>query len=476
MGYKDVREMPISHKKKVSTDDIMEILEYNSNDVGATYEFYMNHCRNKIRFRKSLTDKFGIDMMNFSDNKIGEQIFLLGLAKRTGMDIKDLKKGRTFRSSIVVRDILLRNIEFKSPEFKSIHKKFQEMVIKDTRKTENTSVYFDGVRYDFGLGGLHALRGNGVYHNLLDADVSSYYPNLAIANNLRPAHLGNAFCEEYKQLYEDRKKYPKGSDENGGLKLALNGVFGQSNAEWSPFYDPAFTMGITINGQLLLASLCEDITLEKAGKVVYVNTDGVSLEVIDKGKLDRIFDDWQKKYSLSLEFDTYRVFAVRDVNNYVAVTVKGKVKEKGDFETEKEIYKDQSMKIVPIAVREYFVNKTPIEQTINDCKDIKLFMMGKRAKTGNLSFRKIEGMEVINQKLPKNMRYYVSRSGGSIVKVLKGSDGKEKLVNTHVGYVVTLFNKWLDKPFDEYNVNKTFYIREAYKLLDGVLNQQSTLF
>ena len=52
---------------------------------------------------------------------------------------------------------------------------------------------------------------------------TSYYPNLSIVNGFRPEHLGEAFGRVYKSLFEERKKYPKGSVENQSLKIILNG-------------------------------------------------------------------------------------------------------------------------------------------------------------------------------------------------------------------------------------------------------------
>ena len=37
-------------------------------------------------------------------------------------------------------------------------------------------------------------------------------------NGFRPEHLGDAFGRVYKNLFEERKKYPKGSVENQSLK------------------------------------------------------------------------------------------------------------------------------------------------------------------------------------------------------------------------------------------------------------------
>jgi len=228
-------------------------------------------------------------MGNYPDTKIGEKIFLMGLAELSGYSEKEISQGRTPRNYIHVEDCLIDDITFVSKEFQSVLSQYKKMVITNTKNEDETiSCVFDGVKYDFGFGGLHALRAPGIYHNLCDADVSSYYPNLAISNNFSPQHLGDNFCKVYKNLYDERKQYPKGSPESEALKLALNGTFGASNAPWSPFYDPLFTMRITICGQLILTMLCERLTLLRAAKIVMANTDGISVEILDRAKFDKV--------------------------------------------------------------------------------------------------------------------------------------------------------------------------------------------
>lgn len=493
MGWKNVQEMPIPHQTSVTAEQITTVIEYCDNDVETTFEFY-KRSHSRIILRKTLSEKYNVNMGNYSDNKIGEEIFLRGISAKTGMSVKNLKQGRTYRPRIVVKDLLL-NLDFCTREFREVYERYKEMIITGTKKEESISCVLDGMVYEFGFGGLHACRGNGVYKNITSADVKSYYPNLAISLRLSPKHLGEDFCEVYKELYEQRKLYKKGTDENEAIKLALNGIFGQSNADWSPFYDPAFTMSVTLNGQFLLALLCERITESLAGKIVMVNTDGIEVDVLDQSEFDSICKQWQLDFGLELEFNKYQMLAVRDVNNYLAIDEKGKVKDKGDFEIEREIYKNQSMPVVRIAVREYFTNKTPIEQTINNCNDIGMFVLGHRAKTGNLSYRSIDGYDLLKETLPKNVRYYISNSGGAIVKVTKQEkksktdisprqismfdtptvEGKtivEKITKLHVGYKMTLFNKWVDRPFEEYGVDKRFYINEAQKLINSVVNTQ----
>ena len=91
---------------------------------------------------------------------------------------------------------------------------------------ETLNVVIDGFRYDYGVGGIHGAK-QGVIEStdkrkIRTLDVASYYPNMAIANNVYPEHLGLTFCKVYKDLYNQRKQHAKGTAANAALKLALN--------------------------------------------------------------------------------------------------------------------------------------------------------------------------------------------------------------------------------------------------------------
>lgn len=502
MGIENVQEMPYKHTDTILEEQIQEILDYNYNDVLATIKFY-ELSKNKILLRKALSEKYG-DLSNASDVKIGEQIFLKEMCKRTGRSEKSISSGRTPRPNMIIKDVLF-DVNFSSDAFNKIYNKFKSLTIKDLKedgkrlkKNKELTVVFDGMEYEFGFGGLHAYRRSGVYENIHSADVSSYYPNLAIGHNFYPKHLGPIYCEVYKGIYEERKKHKKGTPENEAYKLALNGAFGQSNAEWSLFFDTYYTLRTTVNGQLLLAQLCEMITTAGAGQIIMVNTDGIEVDVKKEDSFRKICDLWQKLNGLELEFSKYKKLCIRDSNAYIGLKDNGEVKEKNDFETKKEIFKDQSMRIVPLAVRKYFIDGIPVEKTINECEDIGLFLMGKRAHTGVLEYRKaVEDLEVT--KLPKYVRYYISKSGGSIVKVTeltekqkakkkapenqldlfsvkkKTKEKQMKITAVHAGRRMTLFNKWVNRNFVEYGVDKSFYINEARKLISSVENTQSEI-
>ena len=104
------------------------------------------------------------------------------------------------------------------------------------------------------------------------------------------------------------------------LKLALNGVYGDSNNVYSVFYDPLYTMKITLNGQLLLCLLAEKLMQYRDLEMIQINTDGLTVRIPRnmKSYVDDIRAWWEEVTGLELEEAVYSRMFIRDVNNYIA--------------------------------------------------------------------------------------------------------------------------------------------------------------
>ena len=164
---------------------------------------------------------------------------------------------------------------------------------------------------------------------------------------------------------------------------------------------------------------------------------------------------------------------IKDVNNYQGVySGSNKVKLKGCFEIDKELHKDQSSTIVPIALKAYFIDNIPIEQTIKNHKDIFDFCIRlKLKKTTDGIFKNIENGNIKDVLLPRTTRYYISNTGGTILKKHHSTNRTE---GVNVGYRTTLFNNYIEK--ENYDINYTYYIKECYKIIDIIENKQLELF
>lgn len=190
---------------------------------------------------------------------------------------------------------------------------------------ETLNVVINGFRYDYGVGGIHGAKQGTIRstekRKIRSLDVKSFYPNMGISNQIYPKHLGTTFCDVNASLYDERTKTAKGSAGNAALKLALNGSYGETNNEFSPLYDPAYTMSITIGGQLSLCMLMEKLIDHCNVQIVMCNTDGFEY-IIDTdliGEDDKWVNWWETETKLEMEGLDYSAMFIRDVNSYIAI-------------------------------------------------------------------------------------------------------------------------------------------------------------
>lgn len=200
------------------------------------------------------------------------------------------------------------------------------------------------------------------------------------------------------------------------LKLALNGVYGDSNNRYSPFYDPQYTMAITINGQLLLSMLAEWLTQVPGLALLQINTDGLTIRY-HRSVTDRVHAVcwwWENTTRLTLESVRYDLMHIRDVNNYLARTVDGKVKRKGAYEHQREHHQNQSMLVVPKVAELSILQGADVEKTVREWPDIFDFM--KRVKKPQLLWG--------DAPQQSTCRYYVSQGGHPLIEVRQPPPGK----------------------------------------------------
>ena len=212
------------------------------------------------------------------------------------------------------------------------------------------------------------------------------------------------------------------------LKLALNGTYGASNDEHSPLYDPKFTMMITINGQLSLCMLAEQLLKIDDLTIIQCNTDGLTYKcrTEDVDRAQKMCDDWQSITKLQLEDAHYSLMHIRDVNNYIAVTTSGKAKLKGAYEWENmALHKNHSNVIIAKAAEAFVVHGTPVEQTVMGETDPYNFMA--RTKVPRSSKCVLMDESGIETEQQNTVRYYVSKTGGTLIKIMPALD-KGKIV------------------------------------------------
>ena len=100
------------------------------------------------------------------------------------------------------------------------------------------------------------------------------------------------------------------------------------------------------------------------------------------------------------------------------------------------------MRIVPIALKEYFVNGVPIEKTIKEHKDIYDFCLMLRTTRGWTAKRhSVDSQGKHVETLGKVTRYYISGKSSALVK--EHEDGR--ITGVNIGNGVEIFNEYLEK-------------------------------
>lgn len=343
------------------------------------------------------------------------------------------------------------------------------------KEAEGLNVVVDGVRYDYGQGGLHAAVA-GTHRSdevrvIATYDVASFYPNLSIKNSIAPAHLGKTFCDVYSKLYDMRKAAPKGSAMNAALKLALNSSYGDSGNEYSPLYDPQYTMSITCSGQMLLTMLVESVIENCNASVIMANTDGFEF-IVNRSDMDKVkqcVSDWEKLTGLTMEGDFYEVMYIANVNNYQSKTESGKIKLKGAYEyneyTKHGWHKNHSAMVIAKSVEAHLMHGVDYEEFIMLHREKFDFMLRTKVARSSSLVLVVNNEDVKQQNI---CRYYASKTGGKLVKIMPPltEDGDFRRLGIDTDYIVSTCNNIDD--FEWSNLDYSYYINEAKKLIDAV--------
>lgn len=506
MQLPTVKEMPLPHDGEILYEQVDSIVEYCWNDVDSTYEFF-NRVKFETELRLAISKEYGKNLINASEPKMAREIFGKLLADEMQISLTDLRKLKTVRKWVAFNDIIFPYIKFITPELQVVLNGFKKIVV-DTRpnaidelklspdhwlpggeepnavKDFKYSFNYKGLKIDLGLGGIHSCAAPGIYaptadETMEDADVTSFYPKLAIENGLRPRHLGDSFSKIYNDIFLQRQQIPKKDPRNYTYKILLNSTYGLSSEINSFFYDKAFTYAITVNGQLSLLMLVEALYKAIPGiRFVQKNTDGVTYIYNNKYKeiVAKVCAWWQKVTKMQLEYAYYSKMIIQDVNNYIGVyTDAAKApKKKGLFETTIMYHKNPSYLVVTKALENYFVNNIPIEQSIKSHNQIYDFFGGVKKKRDfklNLH-RNVAGNDFVEEQ-EKVTRYIIATPGGDSGLLFKEyQDGRKTAKIGIVAGMPVLPVQTVKPGFEDpkrYPINYDWYCKEARKIVESIM-------
>ncbi len=290
--------------------------------------------------------------------------------------------------------------------------------------------------------------------SIRNKDVASYYPNLMV----KPLSAGQeyGYCSRnipspqiFADTLADRVRAKRAGDKatDKALKLVLNTTYGamlngKDGQAFNDLYDPLMGRSVCITGQLLLLELSMHLLREcPTLKIIQLNTDGimVSLDNADESKWQEITQEWQDRTGFELEEDDIRKIVQKDVNNYVEIPADGsEPKVKGGqlvrgIPAQGAFNINNNAVIVAKAIRQFFVDGTPPEDTIAASTSILDFqLISKASSKYSRCYQIVDGNQVTMQRV--NRVYAVAdRMMGTLYKThaQTGKDAKIAGLPTH---------------------------------------------
>lgn len=436
-------EVDFNITHRLSEKELQETIYYCKYDVDATEKLYhlrQAYLKNKVTLGKTrnLTDRQAMYMTN---------------AKLTSVYLKAQKPEKPWNDerNYQYPEKLLRQY-IPQEVFDFFDRMKDDRIPNDELFSSKLEIMVGVCPCTIAYGGIHGAIPTYVEEatetrTIRNKDVASYYPHLMTLMGYCSRNMPSP--KMFEDTLEERVAAKKAGDKAtaNALKLVLNTTYGamlngKDGTAFNDLYDPLMGRSVCISGQLFLLELSEHLIAECSTlKIIQLNTDGimVSFDHEDEAKYQEITQEWQDRTGFELEEDFIRKIVQKDVNNYVEVPADGgepKVKggqlvrgiaPAGAFNI------NNNAVVVARAIKQYFIDGTPLEETIAASENILDFqLIAKAGGKYSQCYHLVGGEKVIVQKV--NRVYAVSdKSKGTVYKThaVTGRDAKVAGLPTH---------------------------------------------
>lgn len=436
-------EVDFNITHRLSEKELQETIYYCKYDVDATEKLYhlrQAYLKNKVTLGKArnLTDRQAMYMTN---------------AKLTSVYLKAQKPEKPWNDERKYQypEKLLRQY-IPQEVFDFFDRMKDDRIPNDELFSSKLEIMVGVCPCTIAYGGIHGAIPTYVEEatetrTIRNKDVASYYPHLMTLMGYCSRNMPSP--KMFEDTLEERVAAKKAGDKAtaNALKLVLNTTYGamlngKDGTAFNDLYDPLMGRSVCISGQLFLLELSEHLIAEcPTLKIIQLNTDGimVSFDHEDEAKYQEITQEWQDRTGFELEEDFIRKIVQKDVNNYVEVPAGGgepKVKggqlvrgiaPAGAFNI------NNNAVVVARAIKQYFIDGTPPEETIAASENILDFqLIAKAGGKYSQCYHLVGGEKVIVQKV--NRVYAVSdKSKGTVYKThaVTGRDAKVAGLPTH---------------------------------------------
>lgn len=420
-------DVDFDNPEKLTEEELRLEIDYCWKDVDAT-ELQFYKMIDPILAKAFICAMFGLDKRSFNQTEANLVAELMGAERPSEV-----------RDDLVAPFDLPDNLHIETPEILQMFTG-HEFELNKKGKPVAKGTYVDpvtGYTMKFGAGGVHGAVPQFIHiGRFLQDDAASLYPWIYILFQV----LSRNVPDENKHLIRellDKRIEAKYSDEeftlvNGvnvpmavlvdGVKRPVNSLFGATGAEFNGLYDPRYQFLTCIIGQCVFSDFYEGI--KDHVQMIQTNTDAhtfIPNSEEDERIVDEYVADLSKRTGLKFDKDEFIAIYQKDVNNYIAIDAKGKVKMKGAVAMTNGL--KFSKAIVSNAFLNYVVSGVDYNEYIDQCDDLRQFQM--ITKTGwqfdKTVYVDAEGVEHPAQKVN---RVFATKDPSRAVKLYKVKTGE----------------------------------------------------
>lgn len=326
---------------------IPPMMYYNKNDCFIGCEM-MRLNIDEIRLRYNIARSYGLNVLSASRSNISDAFIEKFYSEMSGLHPSQWKGKKTERKAMAFKKVIFDFINFKTELLQKLLREMKEVVVFSIGKDAfSREVSINNGVYTIATGGLHSKDIPGaLYSNwptddasstgeqsqkslnrfkYVHWDISSFYPSIMVQYGVAPAHLDQkVFVKLIKWIRDTRvtAKHTKGDIDGvpanilaAVLKIVINAIYGKLGFEHGDLCDRLAVLKVTINGQLMIMMLCEELELNGI-EVISANTDGIVVKLYEN-KVDTfntIANNWKKLTGLDADSEEYKCYINRDID------------------------------------------------------------------------------------------------------------------------------------------------------------------
>lgn len=326
---------------------IPPMMYYNKNDCFIGCEM-MRLNIDEIRLRYNIARSYGLNVLSASRSNISDAFIEKFYSEMSGLHPSQWKGKKTKRKAMAFKKVIFDFINFKTEPLQKLLREMKEVVVFSIGKDAfSREVSINNRVYTIATGGLHSKDIPGaLYSNwptddasstgeqsqkslnrfkYVHWDISSFYPSIMVQYGVAPAHLDQkVFVKLIKWIRDTRvtAKHTKGDIDGvpanisaAVLKIVINAIYGKLGFEHGDLCDRLAVLKVTINGQLMIMMLCEELELNGI-EVISANTDGIVVKLYEN-KVDTfntITNNWKKLTGLDADSEEYKCYINRDID------------------------------------------------------------------------------------------------------------------------------------------------------------------